>query len=219
MVANKRKADEAPEGPVAAQKQKPPVAVSGAAATASGAPPRAPVAPLSITHLLETENASQQQSQPTEWVRQVKSHVDQSLHGFLEQRKLELSFALPPKCSMIPPLAITQAASGANLTAFREVMNYDNLVASFSRTKQYEAAGTVFMLDPVCSDNDAVTVSQLDGAMSIWSNESFLLSSKGTRPRGASPSTCLSPQRWSTLMSPSALSLASLQFAWQSLWP
>ena len=107
----------------------------------------------------------------------MKNYVDHALHGFLDQRKLELSFALPKKCSMIPPLAITQAASGANLTAFREVMDYDNLVASFSRTKQYEAAGTVWMLDPICSDIDDVSVSQLEGAMGMWSEETYRLSS------------------------------------------
>ena len=71
---------------------------------------------------------------------------------------------------LIPPnqsrrLAITQAASGTNLTAFREAMDYDNLIASFSRTSQYEAAGAVWMVDPISSDIDHVSVSQLEGAM------------------------------------------------------
>ena len=168
-VANKRAAGEASQAQPPAKKAASPAA---APAAASGAPP-----PLCITQLLETENASRQQGQLTEWVRQVKNYVDHGLHGFLEERKLELSFALPRKCSMIPPLAITQAASGANLTAFREVMDYDNLVASFSRTKQYEAAGTVWMLDPICSDIDDVSVSQLEGAMGMWSEETYRLSS------------------------------------------
>eukprot|EP00959_Pyramimonas_sp_CCMP1952_P365754 7659959-Pyramimonas_sp.AAC.1 len=34
------------------------------------------------------------------------------------------------------------------------------------------------MLDPVCADIDDVTVSQLEGAASIWSEETFLISSK-----------------------------------------
>ena len=107
----------------------------------------------------------------------MKNYVDIALHDFLEKRKGELSFELPAKCALIPPLAITQAASGANLTAFREVMDYDNLVASFSRTKQYEAAGTVWMLNPICSDIDDVSVSQLEGAMGMWSEETCRLSS------------------------------------------
>ena len=160
-VADKRAAGEASQAQPPAKKAASPAA---APAAASGAPPLAPVAPLCIMQLLETENASRQQGQLTEWVRQVKSHVDQSLHGFLEQRKLELSFALPPKCSMIPPLAITDGASGANLASFREVMDYDHMVASFSRTKEYEAAGTAFMLDPVSGEIDTVTVSQLEGS-------------------------------------------------------
>ena len=107
----------------------------------------------------------------------MKSQVDQALHGFLTERKREISFPLPEKCSMILPLAITQAASGANLSAFREVMDYDNLEASFRRTRQYEAAGTVWMLDPICSDVEAVSISQLEGAMGLWSEEAYLLSS------------------------------------------
>ena len=172
--AKQRAAGEASQAQPPAKKAASPAA---APAAASGAPPLAPVAPLCITQLLETENASRQQGQLTEWVRQMKNYVDHALHGFLDQRKLELSFALPRKCSMIPPLAITQAASGANLTSFREVMDYDNLVASFSRTKQYEAAGTVWMLDPICSDIDDVSVSQLEGAMGMWSEETYRLSS------------------------------------------
>ena len=174
----KREGDEAASPAVDAKKPKPASpAVEVAPAAASGAPPLAPVAPLCITQLLETENASRQQGQLTEWVRQVKNYVDHGLRGFLDKRKLELSFALPPKCSMIPPLAITQAASGANLTAFREVMDYDNLVASFSRTKQYEAAGTVWMLDPIRSDIDDFSLSALEGAMGLWSEDAFRRSS------------------------------------------
>eukprot|EP00959_Pyramimonas_sp_CCMP1952_P373671 7825539-Pyramimonas_sp.AAC.1 len=62
---------------------------------------------------------------------------------------------------MIPPLAIFQAASGANFSSFREVMNYGNLLASFFRTRQCEAAWTVWMVDPICSDIDDVSISQL----------------------------------------------------------
>ena len=39
------------------------------------------------------------------------------------------------------------------------------------------------MLDPVSSDIDAVTVSQLEGAMGIWSDEAFRLSSKNPQLR------------------------------------
>ncbi|CAK0878325.1 unnamed protein product [Prorocentrum cordatum] len=124
------------------------------------------------------ENASTQQGAVKDWARQVKGYVDQALLIFLEHRKREVSFAVPAQCPLIAPLAITDAASGANLASFREVMDFDNLVASFFRTKEYEAAGAVWMLDPVCADIDDVTVSQLEGAMSIWSEETFLPSSR-----------------------------------------
>ena len=70
------------------------------------------------------------QGQFTQWVRQVKIYVDKALISFLRQHKSEVSFAVPEKCSMILPLDITQAASGASLSAFREEMNYDNLAAA-----------------------------------------------------------------------------------------
>ncbi|CAK0817005.1 unnamed protein product [Prorocentrum cordatum] len=90
----------------------------------------------------------------------AKNYVDHALRGFLQGRKRELSFALPRKCFMIPPVVITQAASGAKLIAFREAMGYDDLVASFSWTKQREEAGAAWMLDPICSDIDDVCVGQ-----------------------------------------------------------
>ncbi|CAK0804948.1 unnamed protein product, partial [Prorocentrum cordatum] len=127
-------------------------------AVAFGAPP----APLRIDQLLEMGNASTQQGAVKDWV----------------QRMRVVSFAVPAQCSMVAPLAIADAASGANLASFREVMDFDSLVASFPRVEEYEAAGAAWMLDPVCADIDDVTVSQLEGAMSIWSEETFLLSSK-----------------------------------------
>ena len=153
-------------------------AAPGAQVAAAGASSQAeaPVAPLSITEPLESES-SMQSGQFSQWVRQVKNFVDEALLGFLRQNKGELSFAVPAQCSMIPPLAINQAASGASLSAFREVMNYDNLIASFSRTSQYEAAGTVWMLDPTCADIDDVTISQLEGATGMWAAETHVRSS------------------------------------------
>ena len=56
-------------------------------------------------------------------------------------------------------------------------MNYNNLVASFSRAAQYEAAGTVWTLDPVCADHDNVSVSQFQGAMGAWTSETYVRSS------------------------------------------
>ena len=106
-VADKRAAGEASQAQPPAKKS---ASAAAAHAAASGAPPLAPVAPLCITQLLETES-SMQRGQFSQWVRKVKNYVDQALLGFLQERKRELSFALPQKCSMIPPLAISQAAS------------------------------------------------------------------------------------------------------------
>ena len=113
----------------------------------------------------------------TTWAAEIKGSVDQALLQFLFSRKSDLSFALPASLQLLAPLAIRTAASGAALSAFREVMNYDNLVASFQATGQYEAAGTVWMLDPV-SDvvQDTVTVSQLESAASLWSEATFRMS-------------------------------------------
>ena len=85
---------------------------------------------------------------------------------------------MPASPLLIPPLQISDAASGARLTAFREVMNYDNLNSSFSQTAQYEAAGTVWMLDALTpSRSDVVSISQLESAMWARSEDAFLLSS------------------------------------------
>ena len=132
-----------PVGSRAAASGAPPV-VQAPVSAASGAPPlaQAPpaVPPLCITQLLETEGALLQKDQLAEWVRAAKAYVDRALHSFLRERETEMSFTLPPACSMILPLAIDeqQAASGANLSAFRQAMHYDNMM-------QYdEAAGTVW---------------------------------------------------------------------------
>ena len=57
-------------------------------------------------------------------------------------------------------------------------MNFENLVLSFSQSGQYEAAGTVWMLDHITqSPGDAISMTQLDSATWMWSPEAFALSS------------------------------------------
>ena len=56
-------------------------------------------------------------------------------------------------------------------------MDYDNLTASFSRTSQYEAAGTAWMVDQISLDIDDVFASQLEGAMGVWTEDAYLLPS------------------------------------------
>ena len=89
-----------------------------------------------------------------------------------------ISFIVPTSPLLIPPLQISDAASGAKLTAFREVMNYRKLMRSFSQSAQYEAAGIVWMLDPLTpSRSDVMSISQLESAMWTWSGCAYLLSS------------------------------------------
>ena len=134
--------------------------------------------PLNLTELLETES-SRQSLKLSKWVRDVKNYVDPALLAFLRGRK-DLPFPLPEKCSQIPPLAITPIASGAHLRAFREVMNFDNMEAAWTGSGQYEAAGTVWMLDPTSADYDDVSLSQLKGCQALWSEAAHTRS--GTKP-------------------------------------
>ena len=171
----KRAAEEAQAAP--AQKK----------SAASGASPPSvapPVSPLSLTDLLERESSTES-GEFKQWVHGLKTHVDQALIRFLRENQSKVPFAVPETCSLMPPLAITQAASssGSALSAFREVMNFDNMVTSFSRAAQYEAAGTVWMLDPVCADHDDVSVSQLEGAMGMWTAETYVRSSANAGAR------------------------------------
>ena len=85
---------------------------------------------------------------------------------------------MPADVMLIAPLAITAACGGADLKGFREVLRYDNMMLAFSKTGQYEAAGTVWMCevttDPVV---DTLSVSQVESAMAAFSKEAFLQSS------------------------------------------
>eukprot|EP00959_Pyramimonas_sp_CCMP1952_P306596 6416647-Pyramimonas_sp.AAC.1 len=68
------------------------------------------------------------------------------------------------------------------------------MVASFSRTKEYKAAGAAWMLDPICSDIDDVTVGLLEGAMGAWSEEARPLSSKHALSRRLPPLRLVYPR-------------------------
>ena len=58
-------------------------------------------------------------------------------------------------------------------------MHYENLQQSFTQSAQYEAAGTVWMLDPLTgSRSDVLSISQLESAMWILSEAAFLQSSQ-----------------------------------------
>ena len=101
------------------------------------------------------------------------------------QKGWKINFPVPNDVMLIAPLAISDAVSGADLTAFREVMNFDNLVTSFQKTNQYESAGTIWMLDCViaASTGDSLSISQLESALEKWSPEAFRASSKCEKDR------------------------------------
>ena len=95
----------------------------------------------------------------------------------LKTHQQKIALLVPSSVALVPPLEITSAASGATLTAFREVMHYDHLLRSLSQTAQCEAAGTIWMLGAISHARcDAISISQLEGALWTCSEEAFLLS-------------------------------------------
>jgi hypothetical protein len=115
------------------------------------------------------------------WAVAAKRYVDKALPEFLNQHKDELGLTrtVPTNVSMIRSLEIAEPTDITALSSFREVINYDRLVASFSRTAQYEAAGTIWMLDPIdeSASGDAISASQLESAMAMFSQSAFERSS------------------------------------------
>jgi len=104
--------------------------------------------------------------------------VDKELYTFLVARPDKLNSKLPASLMLIAPLAISNATSGARLKEFREVMNYDNMQLAFNQSSQYEAAGTIWMLDTFMAlSSDVLSPTQLESANWVWSEEAFLLSS------------------------------------------
>jgi len=127
--------------------------------------------------MLEMESLEHQEAYLKNWATTTKAYVDKKLVHFVKERPGCVPFDVPNDLMLISPLAIS-SASGEQLSAFREVMNYDNLRMSFSKNGQYEAAGTVWMLDPVhCDGSDSISINHLESAMWMWSEEAFLLSS------------------------------------------
>ena len=168
-----------------------PKAADGAAAgEAIGAPSINQTPPtVSVKSLSDSESLTEFLDQMAEapdhneqdlgkWVRNIKAIVDAKLIVFLRRHEARVSFPIPASVLDFEALAITAAASGAMLSGFREVMRYENLVLSFEKSARYEAAGTVFMLDPVSDPgSDGISISQLESAMQLWSEEVFRSSS------------------------------------------
>ena len=90
---------------------------SGAPDAASGARGDATVpSMLSFTALLEMDSVESHVGEIARWSVQTRDYVDKNILDLLGSHR-----------------AITAAASGASVSAFREVMNFDNLKASFAK--------------------------------------------------------------------------------------
>ena len=151
----------------------PPIAAPDSNAQAAAAPP------VPVFGLLSMDTQQDHDTCLGNWVAKTTTYVEKSLLKFLSERPTMVAFQIPSSLLLIPPLEINSAASDAHLSSFREVMNYDNLMKAFSHSGQYEAAGTVWMLD-VKNDksrSESITISQLEGAMQMWSEQTLLLSS------------------------------------------
>ena len=146
----------------------------GSAAVAAGDSP-----PLlfSFALMLDLENSP---GYVQKWAVAIKRYVDKTLPEFLNRHKeeLQLESLVPTDVSMIQPLKIAPKTDIAALSSFREAMNYDNMIASFSRTSQYEAAGTIWMLDPIDEvvSGDNISAGQLECAMGQFSQSAFDIS-------------------------------------------
>ena len=125
--------------------------------------------------------ADQQEQHLAKWVEKTKVAVDAKLLRFLRLHQAQVHFPIPANVLDLVPLAITDAVSGSMLAGFREVMHFTRLHRSFEQTALYEAAGTIWMLNPVGDlSSDSISISQLESAMKLWSEEAFL--SSATQP-------------------------------------
>ena len=182
-------------------------ALTAAGSPAAGEPPQAPALeaaesaatrdtinaqatvnahPISLSNTLDqmAEAGVQQEQRLANWVEETKGAVDANLLRFLRARQARIHFTIPANVLDLEPLAITDeaAAPGAMLAGFREVMRYSNLRSSFAKTRLYEAAGTIWMLDPACDPgNDSISISQLESATHLWTEEAFR--SSATQPK------------------------------------
>ena len=147
------------------------------------APPILETPPSSLTKFLDqmAEAANQQEQRLAKWVEKTKVAVDAHLLRFLRVHQAQVQFPIPANVLDLVPLAITAAASGSMLTGFREVMNFTRLHMSFEKSALYEAARTIWMLNPVGDlSSDSISISQLESAMNMWSEEAFR--SSATQP-------------------------------------
>ena len=121
--------------------------------------------PSSLSNFLDemAEAANQQEQHLAKWVEKTKVALDAKLLRFLRLHQAQVHFPIPANVLDLVPLAITDAVSGSMLAGFREVMHFTRLHRSFEQTALYEAAGTIWMLNPVGDlSSDSISISQLE---------------------------------------------------------
>ena len=140
--------------------------------------------PSSLSNILDqmAESADQQQQHLAKWVEKTKVAVDAKLLRFLRLHQAQVHFPIPANVLDLVPLAITDAVSGSMLAGCREVMHFTRLHRSLEQTALYEAAGTISMLETFgdLGGCDSISISQVESAMQMWSEEAFR--SSATQP-------------------------------------
>ena len=135
-----------------------------------------------MTKLLEMDPS---QIDVQRWAKNLKTRVDAALLRFLRRNEDSVSMKIPDDVMSFAPLAISDGA--ASSSAFREVMDYANMQESFRQTGQYEASGTIWMLNPCESEDsvtdESVTFAQIEAARWQWSNDVFVQSASNSDMR------------------------------------
>ena len=120
-----------------------------------------------------------------QWAKDIVEYTDHALVKFIADNASMCNGIVMTGeyLKTLQPLSISNANS--SLTSFREAMRFDNMTVSIAATGLYEAAGTVFMIDPVprASGGDMPTVPQIDAGMSLWSEQTYLASHQQPRMR------------------------------------
>ena len=103
--------------------------LSAAAGASNPAPIAAGPGPMPLSELLTTGfTEAHRKEYLLSWANQIKNYVDGNLVKFLAARSSKVSFPVASQVLLFSALEIKTAASGAQLTSFREVMHHENLI-------------------------------------------------------------------------------------------
>ena len=138
---------------------KPPAAPAAAAAAESAAEKDV----LAIDDILASCNAKAQGEGLQTWAKTTVAFCNKRILTFMAENAGKWSFSVPESLLMLKPLSVNEA-SGSSLTAFREVMQIDNLRRSLQHSGEYEGAGLLWWVD-VLEGLKFVNVSMLEGAL------------------------------------------------------